>query len=311
MIDWRPGADTRALVARARLNQTVRQFFQQRGVLEVETPFLAAHGVTDRHIQCIDVPGYGYLQSSPEYHMKRLLAAGSGPIYQIARVFRDGEAGRRHNPEFSLLEWYRPGWSLELLIGECEDLLRTLLPVANVRRVAFRTLFFEATGLDPLNAPLAELQARAQADSELPELPREELVDYLMATVVEASLPTDQLTVVDAFPGWAAALARTETDTAGDTVARRFEIYFGGYELANGYDELTSAGEQSVRFAEDQLWRLEQGRPPMQADPWLLAALTHGLPDSVGVAMGLDRILMCQLQCDDIRSVLTFDHSRA
>jgi len=311
MNDWRPSADAHALRARASLYRTIRQFFAERDVLEVETPLLAAHGVTDPHIQCIPVPGYGHLQSSPEYHMKRLLAAGSGAIYQISRAFRDGEQGARHNPEFSLLEWYRPGYSLQALIDECIALLSPLLPVNGVDQYRFREVFASVTGLDPLTASTQQLAAYAAKHDDLPELDKPALVDWLMATQVEPRLPGNRLSVVTDFPGWAAALANRFQDERGDEVAARFEIYAGGLELANGYNELLDAGEQRRRFEHDSQRRAAQGKPLMDADDKLLAALDAGLPPCSGVAIGLDRLLMLITGHERIDQVLTFEHGRA
>lgn len=311
MNDWRPSAALDALQARAGLYRHIREFFAHRNVLEVVTPALARHGVTDPHIQCIAVPGYGWLQSSPEYHMKRLLAAGSGPIYQIAHAFRDGETGRRHNPEFTLLEWYRPGFTLDALMRECVELLESLLEPANIRRVPFRVLFAEVTGLDPMTSNPDALRARVLRHGEAPDMDRAALVDWLMAVEVEAALPRNQLTLVHDFPGWAAALAQVSTDEDGSTLAQRFEIYGGGYELANGYLELLDAGEQARRFAADQARRQAEGLPAMEADPYLLAALEAGLPPCAGVAIGLERVLMAQLGVDRISAVMPFPVDRA
>lgn len=307
---WRPTCDARALRARASLYAAVRTYFAAQDVLEVSTPVLAAHGVTDPHIPCIPVAGHGYLQSSPEYHMKRLLAAGSGPIYQISHCFRDGEAGQRHNPEFTLLEWYRPGFDLSALIDDTLALLATQLSEPPVQRLRFRDVFARATGLDPMTATVDAL--RAAAGTDLPrDLDQAALVDYLMATRVEASLPADTLTVISHYPGWAAALAETEADHDGALVARRFELYYGAMELANGYQELTDADQQAARFAGDNQRRAHLGLQAMPADPGLLAALEAGLPACAGVALGLDRLLMCQLGRGDIRDVITFPHDRA
>lgn len=311
MTDWRPATAREALAARASLLAYVRAFFAERDILEVETPCLARHGVTDLHIQCIGVPGYGFLQSSPEYHMKRLLAAGSGAIWQISKVFRHGEAGRRHNPEFSLLEWYRPGFSLDQLIDECVALLSPLLKPVAVTLHCFRDIFRQHTGLDPLTASCDELAQRAQQNGAPSELDKPALVDWLMATVVEPALAKDQLVIIDKFPGWAAALARKHQDDDGEWVAQRFEIYFGGYELANGYHELTDAAEQSARFQQDRQLRQQHGLRDMDPDPRLLAALQHGLPDCSGVAIGLDRVLMAQLGVEDIRTLISFPAGRA
>jgi len=229
VTDWRPTASLEAIKARAGLLSRVRAFFAARGVLEVDTPQLARHGVSDPHIQCIPVPGHGYLQSSPEYHMKRLLAAGSGPIYQICKAYRDGEAGARHNPEFTMLEWYRPGFDLSALINECLTLFGELFPGAPSRSYRFRALFSDVTGLDPLTASDSELVTLAESHGAPDGLNKSAAVDYLMATRVEPALPTGQLSVVTDFPGWAAALAETRFDEDGLEVAHRFEIYYRGW----------------------------------------------------------------------------------
>ncbi|MFN3713822.1 MAG: EF-P lysine aminoacylase EpmA [Alcanivoracaceae bacterium] len=306
MTDWRPATTREVIAARASLLSAIRAFFATRDVLEVDTPCLARHGVTDRHIQCIAVPGYGFLQSSPEYHMKRLLAAGSGPIWQISKVFRDGEAGQKHNPEFSLLEWYRPGFSLNELITECVDLLRPVLRPEAVITHRFRTLFAQHTGLDPLATSAPQLIDLALRHGAPARLDAAASVDWLMATLVEPGLPPRDLTIVSDFPGWAAALAKRRRDDDGVWVAERFEIYFRGLELANGYHELTDADEQAARFADDRQWRREQGLPDMDPDPHLLGALQQGLPDCSGVAIGIDRLLMAQTDIHDIRRLLNF-----
>lgn len=311
MTHWRPTASLSALRARADLYQFIRGFFRARDVLEVSTPVLGARGVTDIHVPCIEVPRYGYLQPSPEYHMKRLLAAGSGPIYQIATVFRDGEAGRRHNPEFTLLEWYRPGFSLEDLMDECVALLAPLLESEGCRRVAFRELFREVTGLDPIAADVQSLRQRVARYGDSSDLERSELVDWLMAVEVEPSLPAWQLTLVHGYPGWACALAQAHTDEDGTLLARRFEIYGGGFELANGYLELLDPAEQATRFAADQEQRRAAGLPEMAADQALLDALAAGLPPCAGVAVGLERVLMARLGASHIHEVLSFPVDRA
>ncbi|MTI52997.1 MAG: EF-P lysine aminoacylase GenX [Alcanivorax sp.] len=311
MSDWRPTASLEAIKARAGLLSTVRAFFAARDVLEVDTPQLARHGVSEPNIQCIPVPGHGYLQSSPEYHMKRLLAAGSGPIYQLCKAYRDGEAGARHNPEFTMLEWYRPGFDLSALINECLALFGELFPGVPSRTYPFRSLFADATGLDPLTASDSELVTFAESHGAPDGLSKSAAVDYLMATRVETALPVEQLSVVTDFPGWAAALAETRCDEDGLEVARRFEIYYRGMELANGYQELTDAAEQSRRFRRDSELRGAQGLPPMAADALLLAALEHGLPACSGVAMGVERLLMAQRYSDQIADVMTFPQHRA
>ncbi|PHR67417.1 EF-P lysine aminoacylase EpmA [Alcanivorax sp.] len=311
MHDWQPTASLEAMKARAELLRTVRAFFDARNVLEVDTPQLARHGVSDLHIQCIPVAGYGYLQSSPEYHMKRLLAAGSGPIYQICKAFRDGEAGGRHNPEFTMLEWYRPGFSLKDLVDECLALFAKLFCDTPSQTYSFRELFLQVTRLDPLTASDAELVACAQYHGAPPGLSKTAAVDYLMVTKVEAALPAEQLSVVTDFPGWAAALAQTHKDKDGALLARRFEIYYRSLELANGYQELTDPDEQRQRFEQDNILRTRHGLNPMAADPFLLDAMDAGLPACSGVAMGVERLLMAQQSHGRIDDVQTFPWSRA
>lgn len=311
MTDWPSTATARALHARASLYHRIREFFGLRGVLEVDTPVLGAHAVTDPHIESIGVPDTGWLQTSPEYHMKRLLAGGSGPIYQISHAFRADEQGRRHNREFTLLEWYRPGYSLDDLMTECRDLLMPILSAGHCRQVALRELFQEVTGLDPLTCDTGDLHQRARQQADLPELDRQGLIDWFMATEVEPAIPTDQFTLVHDWPTDAAALARIRPDRDGTPVAQRFEIFYGGLELANGYEELTDADEQEQRFHRDNHRRRQRGQPEMTADPRLLAALRHGLPSCSGVAVGLDRVLMCQLHTDRIGDVLSFPADRA
>ena len=312
MANWRSSASLHALQARASLYAVIRQFFSERNVLEVDTPALAQHGVTDLHIDCIEVPNYGYLQSSPEFHMKRLLAAGSGPIYQIGKAFRDGERGTKHNPEFTMLEWYRPGFSLQDLIDECIVLLRQCLSINQTAQYHFRELFFNVVGLDPLSSDIASLRQAALAyDSHLPELEKPALIDWFMSCVVEPALPQHCINIVTDFPEWAAALAKKRTDARGDIVAERFEIYVNGIELANGYLELTDAQEQASRFANDNALRQQQNKKHMTPDQALINALKHGLPHCSGVAIGLDRVLLVQQQAQSLADIIAFPHDRA
>jgi lysyl-tRNA synthetase class 2 len=313
VTDWAPAAGDRARRARARLYRDIRHFLDERDVLEVETPTLASHGVTDPNIECMPVSGAGFLQSSPEYHMKRLLAAGAGPIYQIARVFRAGEQGRRHNPEFTLLEWYRPGFALTELVDECLRLLEGLLDTNGREHWRYRQLFQQELGLDPLTADTAELaECAGQGDAAPPVSERQPLLDWLLASRIQPALPRDRLVVIRDFPPAAAALARIEADPEDAApVAQRFEVFFGGHELANGYHELVDPQEQAQRFEQDRQIRAQRGQPDRHPDPFLLHALEAGLPDCSGVALGLERVLMCQLGVADIAEVLNFPFERA
>jgi lysyl-tRNA synthetase class 2 len=320
---WRPSAALSALRARARLLAELRAFFAERGVLEVETPILSAAANPDPAVEPLqldaDLTGTGarrwYLQTSPEFPMKRLLAAGSGPIYQVCKVLRADERGRRHHPEFSMLEWYRPGFSLDDLLEEVAGLVRRLLgrPQLPMARLRYRDLFVERLGVDPWTATAAELQAVAQAlgiaDARRLDLDIDGWLDLLLSHSLEPALGRDGLTFVCDYPPSQAALARVLPGPP--PVARRFELYLAGMELANGFDELLDVGEQRRRFSDDQARRAAQGRDPLAMDGRLLAALNAGLPSCAGVALGLDRLLMCALGAEHIDAVLAFPAERA
>jgi len=295
---------------RARLLAAVRGFFAQRGVLEVVTPVLGRAADPEPEIQPFRVAapeGDRYLQTSPEFHMKRLLAAGSGPIYQISHAFRAGEAGRRHNPEFLLLEWYWPGFDHFRLMDEVADLVNQVLGRSlPVERIAYRKLFLEHLDLDPLAADEATLAATARRlGFDVAGLSgRDAWLELLMAMVIEPELGRGRLTFVHGYPASQAALARLDPDDP--RVARRFELYLEGVELANGYHELADAAEQRARFEAHNAERRRRGLPVLPLDEALLAALAQGLPDCAGVALGLDRLLMLSRGADRLDAVLEF-----
>jgi elongation factor P--(R)-beta-lysine ligase len=309
---WRPTASVATLQARARLYAGLRDYFARHGVLEVETPILSAAATVDRHIESFataEVPGspQRWLQTSPEFAMKRLLAAGSGPIWQIARVFRRDEAGRHHNPEFSLLEWYRPGFDHRQLMAEVEDLLcQTLGLHGPFPRLSYRDAFLLHAGFDPFQAPLQVLRALPQAAGLAAETDRDFWLDLWMSQVVGPRLGCGVPAFLHDFPPSQAALAQVR-----DGVALRFELFWDGLELANGFCELTDAGEQARRFRADQDRRRAQGLEVPPHDEQLIAALRSGLPACAGVALGLDRLLMCQLGLPDLASTLAFPADRA
>ncbi len=315
---WRPRADHAALHARARRLADLRAFFAERGVLEVETPILSAAANPDPAIEPLHLdadltgasPGRWYLQTSPELPMKRLLAAGSGPIYQVCKVFRSDERGRRHHPEFTMLEWYRPGFTLDELMDEVAALVRGLCGIHRLpdERITYRDLFRVRLGVDPWTASLAALRAVADAngvaDANVLSLDRDGWLDLLLTHCLEADLGRDRLTFVHDYPPSQAALARIEP---GDPpVARRFELYWQGMELANGFDELSDGTEQRRRFEHDLAMRAERGQDEPPTDERLLAALDVGLPLCCGVALGVDRLLMCVLAASHIDDVLAF-----
>jgi lysyl-tRNA synthetase class 2 len=314
-VHWRPAADLATLRQRAELLTTLRRFFSARNVLEVETPLLCSSGITDPSIEpftaSCGTTRPRFLQTSPEYAMKRLLAAYGEPIFQIARAFRAGEAGARHNPEFSLLEWYRPGFDHHQLMDDVADLLQECLGGRPVEKCSYRELFLQRLQLDPFTASIAELETVARRHLDVGNLTgdRDLWLDLLMSHVLEPHLGKGVLTFIYDYPASQAALARVVT--AGDvSVGQRFELYVEGVELANGYCELTDAVEQLQRFERDNALRRERGQSERPVDEYLLAALEHGLPDCSGVALGIDRLLMLVTGAADIKDVLAFDWRR-
>ncbi len=319
-IDWQPSASFETLRERARLMAKVRAFFAQRDVLEVETPVLGQGGSTDIHLVSLHTLARTdkgqrrlWLQTSPEFHMKRLLAAGSGPIFQLARSFRDGEIGARHNIEFTMLEWYRPQFTLNQLIDETATLILSLLPdfPGPIVHYRYRELFHTYLEVDPFTTSLEKLRSLAAKRAQMPipslaDEGRETCLDLLMSLVIEPQLGQQELSVVVDYPTNQAALARRHQDADGEWVASRFEVYLNGIELANGYDELTDAAEQRTRFAEDNAERRRLGLPEIDIDERLLAALKHGMPEGAGVALGIDRVIQLALGKARLEDVLTF-----
>lgn len=305
MPDWRPTAEAERIRDRARLMARTRDFFAERGVTEVTTPVLTRCGVTDVQIDSIasEDPA-GWLRTSPEYFHKRLLAAGFGDLYELGPVFRRGERGRFHNPEFTLLEWYRVGWSWRELAGEVVELLGHVLQDRR-REVGFRSwceCFKSALDIDALSADTAGLRA---LDRHAPaDLNRDQLLDWLFATRIQPKLADDTITVVYDYPASQAALARRDPEDA--RLAQRFEVFLGSLELANGYQELSDPVEQRQRFERDKQIRRELGREDMPIDEALLEALAAGMPDCSGVALGFDRLLMATTGVDSISEVVPF-----
>ena len=307
------------LELRAALLARARNFFAARGVLEVDTPIVVNAPVTDVHIHSARVTldaseRLFFLHTSPEYAMKRLLAAGMGDIYQICHVVRALERGELHNAEFTLIEWYRCGYSLDALMAEVEALVRELLGAKGTERkserVSYRDAFRQALALDPFTAPLPEVAQRArQSGFAGAATDRDELLEVLMGTVIGPRLGRDGLTFVHGYPASQAALARLDLTDA--RAAQRFELYCDGIELANGFHELTSAHEQRSRFERDIEERRRLGLPATALDERLLAALDAGLPDCCGVALGFDRTLMLAAGAERIDAVLSFPIERA
>lgn len=316
--DWAPTASFATLRLRARMLAQVRAHFAATGALEVETPVLVRSAVTDVHLESLEVrraddSRAGFLHTSPEYAMKRLLAAGAPDIYQVCRVFREGERGRRHNPEFTMIEWYRLGLDQHALMDDVERLLRTLIeplrPVGPTLRITYSDAFRDALGIDPLGISTAELRpALAAAGLDVPESiagERDSMLDLAMATLVARRFPPDAITFLHDFPASQAALAQVR-----GSVASRFEAFWGELELANGFHELGDASEQARRFEADRAARARRGQPDRDPDLRFIAGLAAGLPPCAGVALGFDRIVMVATRVDSIDEVIAFPVER-
>ncbi len=310
--DWQPTAKLNALKARAEILRQVRQFFQSRGVLEVQTPQLAQHTVTDAELHSFSVdhsPRY-YLQTSPEYAMKRLLAAYGHDIFQISKAFRNDEQGQYHNPEFSMLEWYRVGFDHQQLMDEMDELLQQILFCSKAQRHTYAELCQQWLSIDCHQCGRDELLNSLRQQKidvhNVSELSDKHCLQLLFSQAIEPNLGQDSPAFVYDFPANQAALARLSSDQ--HPVAHRFEVYFKGVELANGFYELTNRQEQQERFLQDLHGR---GDTDLSMDPYFLAALEHGLPDCAGVALGLDRLIMLATGAREISEVIAFPWSQA
>lgn len=322
-LPFGPTAKFATLHLRAQLNKRIRTFFEERNVMEVETPILSAAGNTDPNIASFSLEFSGrtegapctrWLRTSPEFALKRLLAAGIGDCYEMGRVFRDGEAGGRHNPEFTMLEWYRVGWDHQQLIDEVAALVQSALALvgrtASLERIAWRDLYRQHLDLDPITANIADLRA-ALGDIRIDPngLERDDWLDLLLTHRLQPAFVADRMVAVYDYPASQAALARVHP---GDPpVAERFELYLGPLEVANGYHELTDAIEQRERFGRDVAKRRQRGVKAPPIDERLLSAMVSGLPACAGVALGIDRLLMAMLRSDRIADVLAFPFDRA
>ncbi|WP_151708780.1 EF-P lysine aminoacylase EpmA [Acinetobacter brisouii] len=315
---FQPTCDLEALKARAKMYQRIRQFFAERDVMEVETPILSQAGVTDVHLASVPALRHvngqqhtHYLQTSPEFPMKRLLASGSGAIFQICKVFRDDEHGRKHNSEFTMLEWYRPTFSLSDLMHETSALLNVCLAerFSELRPMvlSYKHAFQDRLDINPLQATLEQLKETARRVGLNLDLGDDRLayMDLLFSHMVEPSLGFDTPIFLTDFPPEMASLAKVKTDEDGEQVAARFEVYIEGLELANAYDELVDADVLRQRFTTDNAERAAQGLTVMPIDEHLLAALPH-MPECSGIALGIDRLLMVAQNKLKLEQVITF-----
>ncbi len=319
---WSATAPLENLRKRSQIFAQIRQFFAARDVLEVETPLMTSAAVSDPYIDTIEcryhpLPAQQeqarYLQSSPEYAMKRLLASGSGAIYQICKAFRNGECGRRHNPEFTMLEWYRPGFDHHQLMDEVEALVGPVIGISDFQRISYRELFRHYLQVELLAVTVSELAdiTRQHIDIQMEDDNRDNWLNLLMSHVIEPQLADKGAVFVYDYPASQAALSRVAEDREGQLVACRFELFITGVELANGYYELTDATEQADRFAKDIAQRQREGLPLRPTDSLLVEALANGMPDCAGVAMGLDRLVMLVLGAEQISDVIALPFDRA
>ncbi|MGI9257645.1 MAG: EF-P lysine aminoacylase EpmA [Gammaproteobacteria bacterium] len=315
--NWRPTATRETLELRASLMQEIREYFALRDVLEVETPALSASGTTDTALDALAVTAKslpaarGFLQTSPEYAMKRLLAAGSGDIYQVCRVFRDGETGRWHEPEFTLLEWYRVGWDDRLLMAEVEELLTRLLAprraLSGSASLRYWNVFHSVLGIDSSTGETKIREAITAHGIDVPaDIDSDAMLDLALSEIIAPSFDPRALTFLIDYPVSQASLAKIKNEDP--PVAARFEAFCNGIELANGYAELTDAGEQRARFEADLADRRAADRPTPPLDEQFLAALASGLPDCAGVAVGLDRVVALAAGLDAVGAAVAFSH---
>ncbi len=319
---WQPSAPVANLLKRAEILSKIRRFFADRGVLEVETPAMSHAAVTDVHLcsfqTCLTGRGADnsltlYMVTSPEYHMKRLLAAGSGSIYQIGRSFRNEESGRYHNPEFTMLEWYRTHYDMYRLMNEVDDLLQQILDCASAENLSYGEAFFRYLSINPFSASITQLREVA-AKLDLRNIADKEenhdaLLQLLFVFGVEPYIGRDKPTFIYHFPATQASLA--EISAEDNRVAERFEVYFKGVELANGFRELTDGHEQLRRFEQDNVRRKALNLPQQPIDTNLIAALEQGMPECAGVALGVDRLVMLALNAEKLSDVMAFSVDRA
>ncbi len=325
-MTWQPTLTWQNAQKRAVILQQIRQFFAERNVIEVETPALSQGTVTDVYLdafvckhnfladssveESVDL----YLQTSPEFHMKRLLAGGYGCIYSLAKAFRHEQAGRHHNSEFTLLEWYRVGFNQFDLMSEVAELLKTILACNEPLFTSYQDIFIETVNIDPLTASFTELVTVLEhydksADWLIEQNDLDALLQFIFTEIIEPTIGINAPCFVYNFPVAQASLAKILPQDA--RVAERFECYYHGIELVNGFNELTDANEQIKRFQQDNAKRVKQGLPARAIDDNFIAALNHGLPQCSGVALGVDRLVMLALPCKYINETLTFASDKA
>lgn len=307
---WQPLASRQTLIQRASLLQKIRAYFDRESVIEVEVPVIGERGVTDLHVDALELEISAkehYLQTSPEYFMKRLLAAGLGDIYYLGKAFRRDQPGRIHHHEFTMLEWYRLGFNDQSLIDDVFQLIAFLKPDVPTTKFSYEQVFQQHVGLNPHTASVNELKQRAHESLDLSwdDDDRSTWLDLLFSHLVEANLPQGLCAIYD-YPACQSALAKLGNSESGQTVAKRFECFYSGVELANGYWELTDPSEQLKRFELDNQLRGLANKKKMALDTDFLAAVEHGLPECAGVALGIDRLVMALLELPSIERQRSF-----
>jgi len=325
-MSWQPSMNWQSAKQRAKLLAKIRAFFSARDIVEVDTPLLSHQTVTDAHLDAFmtqynyspdshcDESTSLYAQTSPEFSMKRLLASGYGCCYQICKAFRHEQHGRYHNPEFTMLEWYRIGFDHFQLMDEVADLIKLTIGCEQVERISYQALFIREVGIDPLNISKVELIALISSHDKLSDwLEQEDCIDtllqFIMAELIEPVIGQELPCFVYNFPASQASLAKISSEDK--RVAERFECYFKGIELANGFHELTDFVQQKQRFEQDNVTRVQLGKVEQQIDDKFMSALTHGLPACAGVALGIDRLVMLSLAAKKIDDVITFSIDNA
>ncbi|WP_231844667.1 elongation factor P--(R)-beta-lysine ligase [Candidatus Ishikawella capsulata] len=318
---WKPSASTRNLQKRANIISLIRNFFADRNVLEVETPYMSRYTITDINL----VPFQTYFTTSdklqkvnlwmitsPEYHMKRLLASGIGSIYQICHSFRNQELGSNHNPEFTILEWYRPGYDMYLMINEVSQLFKKILMCKSTESLSYEEAFLMYLNINPFEANKNQLLniAKNFNATELidADCSYDTLLQILFMLGIEPQIGQKKPVFIYHFPSGQAGLAKISK--SNPLVSERFEAYYKGVELANGFCELTDATEQKKRFEQDNIYRKLHNMPQYLLDNYLLQALSHGMPDCTGVAIGIDRLIMVALQANTLSEVIAFPFDR-
>jgi lysyl-tRNA synthetase class 2 len=313
---WQPTTSINTVQLRAKLYASIRAFFAERDVMEVETPLLCQHTVTDPHIESFSVPispvTTYFLQTSPEYAMKRLLAAGSGSIYQITKSFRVGESGHQHNPEFTMLEWYRPGFNHHDLMDEINVFLQYTVQTPPAEKISYQQLFLNHLNIDPLQINLDDLKKLIGKNNILIDanhLDHDTCLQILLSHLIEPKLGIQKPLFLYDFPPSQAALSKIRHEK--NPVAERFELYINGAEIANGFHELTDSEEQIDRFQKNQMARRKNNQFVPEIDHYFIDALKAGLPNCAGVAVGIDRLLMHYAKTKNIHDVINFPFERA